>query len=109
MTTQQAVKQISVKEAKAKLEAGAQAIDTAPAADWAGGHVAGAMNLPLMAIRSRQGEVPADTVLLFICEDGVRSAEAAAKAVELGFKEVYNVQGGTRAWIAAGYEVEALM
>jgi rhodanese-related sulfurtransferase len=109
VTTQQAVKNISVAEAKKKLDAGAQAIDTAPAPDWAGAHVPGAMNLPLLAIRSRKGEVPVDKPLLFLCEDGVRSSEAAAVAASLGFTEVYNVEGGTRAWIASGYEVEALM
>ncbi len=109
MTTESAVKNISVQEAKTKLDAGAQAIDTAPAPDWAGGHVPGAMNLPLLAIRSRHNEVPKESVVLFFSEDGVRSAEAAAKASTLGFAEVYNVTGGTKAWIAAGYEVEALM
>lgn len=109
MTTQQAVQNINVREAKAKVDASAQVVDTAPAPDWAGGHVPGAVNLPLLAIRSRSGELVADKAVLFFCEDGVRSAEAAAAAIKLGFTEVYNVEGGTRAWIAAGYEVEALM
>ena len=49
MTTGEAVKSISVEEAKEKLSGeSAQAIDTRPAADWAGAHPLGALNLPLL-------------------------------------------------------------
>ena len=43
--------------------------------------------------------------IVFFCEDGVRSAKAAT----IGYAQVYNVTGGTKAWIKAGYDVEALM
>lgn len=111
MTTQQAAQTISVLEAKAKLEQNpeTQVVDTAPAPDWAGGHVPGAVNLPLLAIRSRAGELVKDRPVLFFSEDGKQSAGAAGVATTLGFGEVFNVEGGTRAWIAAGFEVEALM
>ena len=108
MTTTGAIKQISVQEAKAKIDGGAQAIDVRPPADWAGGHVPGALNLPALAIKSRKGEVPADKDLLFFSEDGSRSVEPTEVAVTLGFGSSYNVEGGVRAWIAAGYDVEAL-
>ena len=109
MTTQQAARTISVPEAKAKLDGGAVAIDVAPAPDWAGAHVPGAMNLPMLSIRSRKAEVPTDKPVVFFSEDGVKAAEAAAVAASLGFAEVYAVHGGTRAWIALGFQTEALM
>jgi rhodanese-related sulfurtransferase len=109
MTTQAAVQSISAQEAKAKLNAGAVAVDVAPAPDWAGAHVPGSMNLPLLAIRSRKSEVPADKAVVFFSEDGLRAADAAAVAATLGFAEVYAVEGGTRAWMRAGFETEALM
>jgi rhodanese-related sulfurtransferase len=111
MTTQQAVQTITPLEAKAKLEQNAtvQVVDTAPAPDWAGGHVPGATNLPLLSIRSRAGELQKDRPVLFFSEDGKQSLGAAGVAASIGFTEVYNVEGGTRAWIAAGFEVEALM
>ena len=110
MTTGEAVKTISVEEAKEKLAAeSAQAIDTRPAGDWAGAHSAGALNLPLLAIASRHGEVPKDKDLIFFSEDGVQSSRACQNATAQGiFQDVFNVDGGTRAWLAAGYEVEAL-
>ncbi len=111
MTTQQAVQTISPLDAKALLESkpDTQVVDTAPAADWAGGHVPGAVNLPLLAIRSRAGELSTDKPVIFTSEDGTQSAGAAGVATTIGFGEVYNIEGGTRAWIAAGFEVEALM
>jgi rhodanese-related sulfurtransferase len=111
MTTQQAVNPITPLEAKAMLERNpaVQVVDTAPAPDWAGAHIPGAVNLPLLAIRSRAGELTAENPVIFVSEDGVRSAGAAGVATTIGFGEVYNLEGGTRAWIAAGFEVEALM
>lgn len=111
MTTQQGVQKISILDARAMIERDStvQIVDTAPAPDWAGGHVPGAINLPLLAIRSRAGELVKEKPVLFFSEDGVQSAGAAGVAMTIGFGDVYNVEGGTRAWIAAGYEVEALM
>jgi rhodanese-related sulfurtransferase len=36
--------------------------------------------------------------ILFICEAGVRSKRAASLMAENGYKECYNVVGGSRAW-----------
>jgi rhodanese-related sulfurtransferase len=43
--------------------------------------------------------------ILFICKSGQRSALAAefATAGGLGDHELYNVEGGTTAWVQAGY------
>jgi rhodanese-related sulfurtransferase len=63
----------------------------------------------MLAIRSRAGELAKDQPVLFTSEDGSQSAGAAGIATTIGFEVVYNLEGGTRAWIAAGFEVEALM
>ena len=48
MTTEQAVRTLTPLDAKAKLEQDpeTQVVDTAPAPDWAGGHVPGAQSIP---------------------------------------------------------------
>ena len=107
MTGQKSVESINVIEAKAKLEAGAVAIDTAPISSWAGGHVPDSLSMPMESISFRYTELPEEAVLVFFSEDGTKSFAAAEKALTLGFGEVYNVNGGTRAWLAAGYEMEA--
>ncbi len=39
-----------------------------------------------------------DEPTLFICRSGVRSAQATGIAMDLGFKEVYNLEGGMIRW-----------
>jgi rhodanese-related sulfurtransferase len=41
-----------------------------------------------------------DQPTLFICRSGVRSAQATGIAMDLGFKEVYNMEGGMLYWNA---------
>ena len=40
------------------------------------------------------------------CGSGIRSAKAASVLKEKGFKEVYELEGGIKAWKAAGLPVE---
>jgi monothiol glutaredoxin len=42
--------------------------------------------------------LPRDTPLAFLCHHGNRSAQAAEHFRQLGFREVYNVEGGIDAW-----------
>ena len=36
--------------------------------------------------------------IIFICRSGARSARASAAALELGFKNIYNMEGGMIEW-----------
>jgi rhodanese-related sulfurtransferase len=45
------------------------------------------------------------TALLFICKSGARSAKASAAALELGFTDIYNMEGGMIEWNALSYPV----
>ena len=42
--------------------------------------------------------LPKGTALAFLCQAGARSAQAAEHFRALGFREVYNIVGGTNAW-----------
>ena len=44
--------------------------------------------------------------ILIYCRSGRRSAIAMSTLRELGFSEVYNLQGGIMAWSEAGFEIE---
>ncbi len=37
-------------------------------------------------------------VIIFICRSGARSGRATAAAMTLGFKNIYNMEGGMLAW-----------
>ena len=98
---------ITAVEAKEKIENGAvQIVDVRTPEEYAGGHVPGAINIPHMAVLPRAGELARDKELVFICQVGQRSALACEFAAAAGFKDRNNAEGGTDAWIKAGYAVE---
>jgi len=98
---------VSVAEAKEKIDnEDVQIIDVRTPGEYAGGHVPGAINIPHMSVVSRKDELASDKELVMICQMGQRSALACEFAASMGFKELYNVEGGTEAWIKAGYQVE---
>ena len=98
---------ISAQEAREKIDGGSvQVIDVRTPGEYAGGHVPGAINIPHMSVMGRKAELAADKELVFICQLGQRSALACEFAAAAGFKELFNVEGGTEAWIKAGFAVE---
>ena len=66
------------------------------------GFIQGAVRLPLHLLPMRLHEFDSALPIVFYCQLGGRSAQAAAFAVAQGFTEVYNLQGGIRAWVQAG-------
>jgi rhodanese-related sulfurtransferase len=98
---------VTVSEAKEMIDTGnVQVIDVRTPGEYMGGHVPGAPNIPHMSIIGRKNELASDKALVFICEMGSRSALACEFAAAAGFKELFNVEGGTDAWRKAGYPLE---
>ena len=59
------------------------------------------LNVPLLTLDEGLAPLqalPTDTPLAFLCHHGSRSAEAAEHFRELGYREVYNIEGGIEAW-----------
>jgi glyoxylase-like metal-dependent hydrolase (beta-lactamase superfamily II)/3-mercaptopyruvate sulfurtransferase SseA len=83
-----------------------QVIDVRRPAEYADGPVPGARHAPLDRLERRLADAPRDKPTAVICAGGYRSTAAASLMERLGFRELYNVVGGTAAWIAAGYETE---
>jgi rhodanese-related sulfurtransferase len=81
-----------------------QALDVRSAAEFATGHVPGAVNIPMEQVESRMRDLPAGGLVL-ICESGTR-AEIVAGWMS-GQREVTLLEGGTRAWRNAGYPLVA--
>ena len=111
MTTQEPFKRIDVQEASRMQAEGAALIDCREADEYADGHAAGAPLIPHMSVFQRAGEVEQiaggkDEPLMFICKSGGRSAVASEFAAAAGFTDLYNVEGGTDAWIEAGLPTE---
>ena len=70
--------------------------------EWAAGHAAGAVHLPLSAFDLTA--VPTDRPVYAICRSGKRSAQATEALVAAGL-DVTNVEGGMLAWAEAGLPV----
>lgn len=77
-------------------------IDVREPQEWAAGHAAGAVHIPLGDIPARLDEIPStDASLPIVCRSGGRSERAAQWLLQQGF-DVVNVRGGMRAWHDAG-------
>jgi hydroxyacylglutathione hydrolase len=80
-------------------------VDVRSPAEWAGGHLAGAVHLPLEGLIDGAGALDPGLPLAVICGGGYRSSVAASLLERQGFREVIDIQGGMAAWTAAGYPV----
>jgi len=100
---------ISVAEAKEKLDAGlAVMVDVREPDEYVEVHASGVRLVPVNTVINEVDQIrdlAGDKEVLFICKSGHRSALAAEFAVAAGLSEneLYNVEGGTLAWVQAGY------
>lgn len=100
---------ISVEEAKEKLDKGeAVMVDVREPDEYVEVHAKGVRLIPVNTVINEAKQIRdlADgKEVLFICKSGARSALAAEFATAAGIDdlELYNVEGGTQAWVAAGY------
>jgi phage shock protein E len=74
----------------ALLKDGAQVVDVRSLAEFAGGHAAGSVNIPLPEIGERAGELDRNRPVIVCCASGTRSAMAAHRLRGQGFKQVLN-------------------
>lgn len=69
--------------------------------EWAAGHVAGALHVPIGEVIARLPEIPTEQRVVCVCRVGARSAQVTAYLVQLGYDAV-NLDGGMAAWEADG-------
>ncbi|MGD9942655.1 MAG: rhodanese-like domain-containing protein [Burkholderiaceae bacterium] len=77
-------------------------VDVRPAADFAGGHLPNARNLPLAEFDKRSSELPAGKPVLLYCASGNSAGKAAGALRKAGRGEVFMLAGGLQAWRQAG-------
>lgn len=102
-------KTIPIAEYEQKLtNADIQLIDVRSTEEFNGGHLKNARNIDVNAgdFDEQVNTLKKDKPVLVYCLSGGRSADAAAKLKDMGFKEVYNMQGGIVAWNAQGKPLE---
>jgi hydroxyacylglutathione hydrolase len=96
------LEQVSAEELRDAVERGdgMQLIDVRTPREYASGHVAGAINIPVGEIPARAGEVRRDVAVATVCEGGYRSVLAASLLAREGVTNLANVTGGMAAYRA---------
>ena len=99
-----AVPQISVHTLQQMLDEDPrlQLVDVRRDSEYRGGHAPRAVSIPLHELPERTGELDPSRPMAVICAGGYRSSIGTSLLERAGFKHLYNVTGGTSAWIAAG-------
>jgi hydroxyacylglutathione hydrolase len=100
---------ISVQELNERIESdpALQVLDVREQSEWQEGHIADATSVPFHKVRAAAGSLDPNRLSAVICGSGTRSMIAASILQALGFKSVFNVEGGMGAWNAAHLPIVA--
>ncbi|MBP2280656.1 rhodanese-related sulfurtransferase [Psychrobacter sp. PL15] len=100
------IKEVSVTQAEATCHKVDVIIDVREPAEYAAGHIEGAVLVPRGMLEFVVSDLPAvngtDTSILLYCKSSGRGALAAQSLEALGYKNVVSVTGGYDAWVEAG-------
>jgi len=102
------VGQVSVEEMNERLTAGddLQFVDVRRAGEYESGHAAQTVNLTLSDLEKLIDNLDASRPTYVICQGGYRSSAGTSILERKGFREIYNITGGTGAWIDEGLKIE---
>jgi len=98
---------ITAKELKKKIERGEalQLIDVRMGFEFNSGHIPGAVHMPAPSLNAAKNSLQKDSPVILICAGGPRAFSCQEMIQDSGLKTLV-LEGGTSAWMAAGYEVE---
>jgi rhodanese-related sulfurtransferase len=94
---------IEVATAREMWRAGDTVIDVRTADEYATGHIAGAINVPIDTLPKGAEALP-DGPVLTTCSLGGRGGRAA-DLLALAGRTAFSIDGGTKAWQAAGLPI----
>ena len=97
----QQLRQITVEELHS-LQQDLQVLDVRDQGEWDEGHIKGAIHIPYYFLEQRLQKLDNTHPLAVTCASGQRSSLACSILQRHGFTQLFNVVGGTDAWIQAG-------
>ena len=104
----QQIEEISPQDAAEQFTAGNMyALDVRRKSEWAGGHITGAVLMPLDDLRKKFATLDQDRAVVVHCKGGYRSTIACSLLQANGFTRVANLRGGFDAWAGAGLATTA--
>jgi rhodanese-related sulfurtransferase len=95
------VPEVDVRDLPDPLPSGLTLLDVREPDEWDGGHIAGAVHIPMMSVPAELAAIPTGGQVLVVCAVGARSARVAAFLQQQGIDAV-NLAGGMVAWARAG-------
>ncbi|CAN5427620.1 rhodanese-like domain-containing protein [soil metagenome] len=102
------VEQVPIEEINklTQTEKHLQFVDVRRVAEHTNGHAVRTVNISLDRLDKELEKLDPKTPTYVICQSGYRSSLGTSILENAGFKKVYNVSGGTKAWVDAGFETE---
>jgi rhodanese-related sulfurtransferase len=94
---------IDVRTAREMWRLGDTVIDVRTPQEYAGGHISGAINVPIDTLPVGADSLPEGQILT-ACSMGGRGGRAARLLVLMG-RTAFSIEGGTKAWQAAGLPI----
>jgi len=81
-------------------------VDVREPREWKEGHIEGVENIYVGYLMKEASRLPRDKPIATTCGWGGRGGLGASILKRVGFKEVYNVLGGLKAWKSLGYPLK---
>lgn len=93
------MEEITVKELKQKMDKGEdfQLIDVREPFEYEMSNLGGE-NIPLAGVVIESDKIATDKPVIIMCRSGKRSGVAIMQLEQLGFTDLYNLEGGILAW-----------
>lgn len=99
------ITEVSVAQAEDACHKADIIIDVREPAEYAAGHIKGAVSVPRGVLEFKIADLPAvkgaDTNILLYCKTSGRAALAAQSLAALGYQQVVSITGGYEAWLEA--------
>lgn len=96
----------TVEKMKEAMDAGAVLVDVREETEYADGHIAGAIDIPIRTLAQNLDKVPADKTVVVYCASGFRAALSTAALHIMGYSNVRVFPPSYPAWEAAGEATE---
>ena len=74
-------------------------VDVRTPEEFASGHIAGAVNIPLQELPDRLSEIPTDKAVVVYCRSGNRSAQASNILTSNNYTNIYDMGGISRSFL----------
>jgi rhodanese-related sulfurtransferase len=101
------VEEVSVEQVTAIVEQGGVLIDVREDHEWQQGYLLNAahMGRGILERDIEKAHPDVTSTLVLYCGGGYRSALAAVSLQTMGYTNVKSLQGGYKAWVAAGFDI----